>query len=418
MANAVSQPEFGRRLRGLRVARGLSQRDLAAGVVSPSYVSLLESGARVPTLEVALQIARALGVPLTNLVEQADVAAGEPSRASADRLVRELLARSAADHGDLAAAADRFDHAYREARDAGMVLAALQYGLALDEIFTLKADYERRYRLGVELAGLATAIGAPELMIKVDTERASAARDTGRLAEALECACRALGAIEGTQFFHSAQHVRLLSVTVSVLCETGGSADVPRLIEEMLEVADQIDSPPLSGRAHWTASVAYARIGDERRAVAHIRRASQMLTSPSTPLRDWARFTRSAASALLDAEVDLAETEPFLKGARAAIPAADLPGEVPLLASLEARYALAAGRAEAALELVERVDEGALSGFELVRLLVTKGRALHRTDRPDDAVEQLRRAARLCDELAAYQLAARVWREIDQVRTG
>ncbi|MFC7617417.1 helix-turn-helix domain-containing protein [Actinokineospora soli] len=58
----IRQPEFGQRLRRLRLAKGLSQRDVAGTVVNPSYISLLESGARVPTLEVVMQLAAALEV--------------------------------------------------------------------------------------------------------------------------------------------------------------------------------------------------------------------------------------------------------------------------------------------------------------------------------------------------------------------
>jgi transcriptional regulator with XRE-family HTH domain len=418
MASGISQPGFGRRLRQLRLARGLSQRDLAVGVVNPSYVSLLESGSRVPTLEVALQIARALDVPLKELVEDATLTTdSENVRANGERLVRDLLARSAADYGDLTAAAERFGYAFQEAKQSDMTVAALQYGLALDEILALLADYEARYQLILQLGELAVATDTPELVIKVSIEHASAARDTGRLAEALDEANRALRRIQGTQFFRSSQHVQLLSIMVSVLCDSGGTQEVPPLIEEMLAVANQIDSRPLSGRAHWTASVAYARIGDAQRAVEHVRCASQMLASPGTPLRDWARFSRSAASALLDADADLKEIERFLNGARAAMAAADLPGEAPLLASAEMRFALASGDAEMALELGERVDEASLTGFELVRLLLAKGRALHRLGRLDEATDQMRRAARLSDDLAAYQLAASVWRELDQMRT-
>ncbi|MET8228406.1 helix-turn-helix transcriptional regulator, partial [Streptomyces sp. NPDC005301] len=45
----LRQPAFGRRLRGLRVARGLSQTALVGEGMSTGYLSRLESGARQPT---------------------------------------------------------------------------------------------------------------------------------------------------------------------------------------------------------------------------------------------------------------------------------------------------------------------------------------------------------------------------------
>ncbi|MBQ1014874.1 helix-turn-helix transcriptional regulator, partial [Micromonospora sp. M51] len=78
MATQIAQPDFGRRLRRLRTERGMSQRDLAVGAVNQSYISLLESGTRVPTLEVVAHLVGVLGVPMAALV---DVAALDPAPA-------------------------------------------------------------------------------------------------------------------------------------------------------------------------------------------------------------------------------------------------------------------------------------------------------------------------------------------------
>ena len=51
---------LGQRLRALRKERGLSQSDLAGDLVSPSYVSLIESGQRSPEREVLEGLARKL----------------------------------------------------------------------------------------------------------------------------------------------------------------------------------------------------------------------------------------------------------------------------------------------------------------------------------------------------------------------
>lgn len=58
-------------IRRLRAAKGISQRDLAAKVgVKGAYIAQLETGARKnPSLDVLKRIARALGVPVTELLE-------------------------------------------------------------------------------------------------------------------------------------------------------------------------------------------------------------------------------------------------------------------------------------------------------------------------------------------------------------
>lgn len=55
-----SRPEFAQRLRRLRAAKGLTQRQLAGTELSVSYVSLLEAGRRTPTPETVQVLAASL----------------------------------------------------------------------------------------------------------------------------------------------------------------------------------------------------------------------------------------------------------------------------------------------------------------------------------------------------------------------
>ena len=64
---------FARVLQQARLARGLSQEDLAhlAGL-HRTYVGLIERGRRKPTIEVGHALATALGVPLSGLIREAE----------------------------------------------------------------------------------------------------------------------------------------------------------------------------------------------------------------------------------------------------------------------------------------------------------------------------------------------------------
>src|SRR3954466_9938944 len=64
---------FADRLKTLRRAAGLSQTELAGDGISPSYVSLLESGRRTPSPAVAALLAAKLGCSASELLD------GEPS---------------------------------------------------------------------------------------------------------------------------------------------------------------------------------------------------------------------------------------------------------------------------------------------------------------------------------------------------
>jgi len=60
-----------RRIRALRERRGLTQEDFAALCgISVSFASLLERGERSPSYETLLQVAAALGLPLSELFRQ------------------------------------------------------------------------------------------------------------------------------------------------------------------------------------------------------------------------------------------------------------------------------------------------------------------------------------------------------------
>lgn len=411
----IRQPEFGQRLRQLREERGLSQRDVAGDVVNPSYISLLESGARVPTLEVVVRLAQVLEVSLQDMVGSMVLPGGETGDRDG-RLVLDILARSSLDFGDLADAQKRFESAYSSARADDQLVASLEYGIALQEILLLRAQREGRAEHLRELAELAARLDVPEVTLKIEIDRAAATRDQGQLREALELAEHAAEHIGATALAGTSEHVRVLGVLISIRCETGDIADLPSLVDRMLDVAEKIDSAPVVGRAHWVACVAFARTGHAERAQRHVRYAKEMLATPATPLWEWARFARAAASALLDADADVAEVEQFVRGAHATLSMVDVPGEAVLLRVLEARYALATGNAEQAWEL-SRDEPAELPNGDLVRLRLTRGRALHALGRTEEGVVALRSAAQLCEKLEIFRLASQIWREIDEARS-
>jgi transcriptional regulator with XRE-family HTH domain len=414
MATQISQPEFGQRLRRLRTQRGLSQRDLAVDAVNPSYISLLESGARVPTLDVVVHLARVLGVELTELARELALAPGDGADRDRDaRLVHTLLTSTAIDDGDLAGAERRLTESYRAAISAGDTTGALTEGLALERVLAARADLAGRYRILCELIEVAVPAGIPEALVRVRIDLASAARDVGRLEEAIGHAEQAMREIVGTGFWHSSEHVRLLAVYVSVLSDAGGGAEVARVVDQMLDLAERIGVPATTGRAHWAASVALARQADVERSLGHLRQASEMLANPGTSLRDWAQFSRAAASALMDAGADRTEVTRHMLAARAASAALGNPADATLMASLEVRFALASGDAERAVELAAGVDDTPLSAMERVRFMLAVGRALRRLGRADEAATTLRRAATLAEEASAYRRAAQIWREFN-----
>lgn len=416
----IRQPEFGRRLRELRTARGLSQRDLASGVVNPSYISLLESGSRVPTLDVVIQLSQVLDVPTSSLLngEVSGLVPDDPRSPGSD-LMWQILSSSLVEFGELDEARTRMGEAYAQARGRDRTDRVIEVGLALRQVLMFAGDFAAELDLLRELLSMAQRIGAGQIATKLRIDIAATARRLGRFAEAREQAMAALETITDGELNQSTEHVRLLGVLIAILCDEGDTGEVPGLLAEVLRMAEQLGGAAVLGRAHWAAATAYARMGRAEPAHEHLRLARRGMAGPTTSVRDWARFSRAAASVLLDVHGDDAEIERYLASAAAAVEAMDLPQGRVYLTALRARHELARGNAERAVELALSVlrPQPQVAGYDLVRLRLVLGRALHQLGRTAQAVTELRQTAELAAQLEAFRLATTIWRELDLMRS-
>jgi transcriptional regulator with XRE-family HTH domain len=63
--------KFGKRLKALRIDKGLTQLELAERLdMSPNFVGMIERGERNTTVENIFKISRALGIKPSNLFEE------------------------------------------------------------------------------------------------------------------------------------------------------------------------------------------------------------------------------------------------------------------------------------------------------------------------------------------------------------
>ncbi|WP_037900806.1 helix-turn-helix domain-containing protein [Streptomyces sp. NRRL S-350] len=415
------QPEFGRRVRQRREELGFSQRELAGDIVTASYISLLESGQRSPTLDLVLHLAEVLRMPLAELTGQRESPAGEPAEAAEPRgldlVVARSAARSAAELGDHARAAELLATAYAAAVERGETALQLDLGLALQEELRSAGRQPDRLELLERLADQEWARTDPHLRIILLTELATAQRDTGRLTDARKSAYAALGEIGQARLTGTFEHVQLLGILISILCELNDLGQVELLLKDMLSLAEG-HGAPVRGRAHWVSSIAYSQLGMATAARHHLDLARAELTAPDTPMRDWLRFMRSAGSVLLD-DGDPGAALPWLEAAEQVGPMVDAPDETTRILALRARYELAMGTAAEVVGLYPRLTEGAapLTGPDLVRANLVQAEALAALGRTEEAQALLRQTAALCDELTAYELAVRVWKRIDTMRS-
>lgn len=105
----------GERLRRLRLARGLTQRELAGSKYSPAYVSTIEAGRRTPSPSAARHFASVLGVEVEEIVS------GRPPDLAARLMLRIQEAGAALSAGRNEEAEERFRAVAEDARQYGLV---------------------------------------------------------------------------------------------------------------------------------------------------------------------------------------------------------------------------------------------------------------------------------------------------------
>ncbi|TCC06303.1 helix-turn-helix domain-containing protein [Kribbella soli] len=416
----ATQPYLGNRLRTLRMEKGLSQKALAGDMVTPSYISLLEAGERMPTLDVILHLARALETTPADLLgeDYRDVFAPHPSAPASgpSAVAGQLYARSLVDLGDYAGAREVLERELSQAKGRSAGDEVLELSLELSRVLAAAGDHPARLELLDEmLAALSGAV--PAVRISVAIDRASTLRELGRFGQARDAAEELLSEEFLAEAAAPHERVRLLGVLVSVLCEIGELEDVERLTQELRADAAATGQHAIVGRAHWLTGMALVRLGRQQEAVEELKQAGSLLQFGSMSMLDWLRFCRSTASILLaagDPESALA----WLTTAEAAAGVTDLTSERMALLRVRAEYELAAGNPSRAAELYAQVTEGPemLSGLPLITALRGQADALRGAGEVQAAIEVLRRAAQLYEESDSFRQASAVWREIDELR--
>ncbi|MBD2830398.1 helix-turn-helix transcriptional regulator [Streptomyces globisporus] len=259
-------PDFGERVRARRRELGLSQQQLAGDVVTSSYISLLESGKRAPTLDVIIHLAEQLMMPVDELVGQgiAGSLAAEPvsahsgaasgpaavapagATAAAQSVSRprtpvpppepvptavrtptppsQILAVNAMQSNDYARSIELLRDLYAQVLAEGDPMRSIEVGLQLQRALQTHGDHDQRLALLEELAATASDQPSDAVRVAVLTELGSALRDTGYLSRARTPLESALALLRPARLHGTSEHVRLLGTLVSVLCELSDTA--------------------------------------------------------------------------------------------------------------------------------------------------------------------------------------------------
>ncbi|MFF9897702.1 helix-turn-helix domain-containing protein [Streptomyces longispororuber] len=414
----IEQPAFGRRLRQLRVQRGLSQTELAGDEVSASYVSRVESGRRSPNELIAAFFARRLDVPLealTNPASQDD--AGHRSR-RLDIAGRLLEARALRKDRELADAA-RLLRGIGEAAGGHAeedVLWEATWELA--DVLRELGDTAEEHAVLTGLAETALSQETPRLAARVATALSENLRRQGRLGEAVRAAEHAVSV---TVTLQPTAHERVTAMLalIHAYIDSGELTNAAILADTFEEIVEDIPSRQLCGQVYWAAGSARFQCGRPEDGVRLHEQAFACLR-PDVNLAAWARLCRASAALHLEYDASDSSTkhaELLLTRARQALELVGRNEDLAHLVLAEAQLALRQGKPEQVLELTDRAHAfGAalnLAGQGQCHLLAAHAHT--RTGDMTAARESYRLAAETLDRAGAYRKSAEAWRQLSEI---
>lgn len=405
-ANPEPPTAVGTRIRSLRLDRGMSQADIAEGMLSASYVSLVESGRRQPAASALQHIAEQLGVDAGYL------------RDGVDAEVRRR-AQLGLRHAEVALAGGDADHAYQR-----FVELADEPGLEEDQL--------RQVRIGRALAAerrgdLEEAIGvlaeladearrAPQIHPWMDVAQAlcSCYHEAGDLDLAITLGEEGLRSAADLGLQSTDDYIRLGCTVQASYYHRGDLAKATLMAADLVRIADTMGAPHTRGAAYWNASIVAESRGETGQALVLVERALALF-GESDDRRNLGRLRVAHAWLLLQQEPpEAARALELLDGVRAELVDHGGTVDVGYCDAERARALLALGRVDEARDAADQ----SLSGLgdqprlEAADARLVLGRVLREQGDPAACLEQYSAAARVLDSMGASRQAAAAWREL------
>ncbi|WP_394425915.1 helix-turn-helix domain-containing protein [Streptomyces sp. SGAir0957] len=390
----LRQPAFGRRLRKMRLAQGLSQTALAGEGMSTGYLSRLESGARQPTARAVAHLAARLGVQPEDFEEPAG-----GSLANALTLAASSGADDAMDTLRDALAA--------EAHESPVLRWQTLWQLAHHR--RLQGDHTAERAYLDDLVRLGDEVDLPALRVRGLHRLARCLRTLGEVSAALDAA----GAAHRLAREHSLgveDRAGVLLALVSVEAEAGRLPDARAHADELTALVEG-RTDTLWTEAVWTAASVRTRQGDYQGAQHYLEQALERFSS-SDDLVLWLRLRLSAGRLYLlktPADVDAAERCAAAAGQALALVGTD--GMRQQLTALKADIAFRTERYDEARALLTELEGKPLrmTYVDQVRLDVLRHQ-LRVLAGDMSGVDGLRGLAEQAQADAMIDLAAEVWR--------
>ena len=403
--------EIGRRLRELRLARGLLQQDLATAEISTSYVSLIEAGKRRPSPAILAALAERVGSSVEYLCTGRD-------QADVKNLQLELgFAEMALRNGSPGEALQSFSHVLTKtsALSPDMLLRArIGQATALEKLGRLEAAVSLLHELADD-PGLAA--GSAQ-WAQVTVALCRCYRIVGDINMSVEIGERAVRRLDGLGLDVTDDHIMLGVDLVGSYYRRADFTRAHLLSSRLLAQAEQSQSRSARGMVYWNASLIAESRGQREEAIALVERALGFMAEGDSP-RYLALLKAVHAMMLFRSGTgDLEQSRALLDQAKATL---DEVGSVHERGDCEvnlAQVTMRLGRSEEALELAARAVDilsGENPGNLAAEALVTLGEAQLLNDRAAEGQASLQAAARQLRQLPRSRGVTAVYRYLGDV---
>lgn len=393
------------RVRQARLAAGLSQTALAGDALSPSYISLIESGRREPTDAALGVIAERLGSTVEYLKHGDEGPAEARAKLALDYARLDLVSGEASSARDRILALD-LEPVTRQVRveallalaQAHEMLGDLESAVGVLEPLLTQARGEQHH---LDAAAAATALVASYV-------------ESGDLGRAIEVGDRQLAELEEAGLTGTDEHLRLGSTTLWAYVERGDLLYATHRAAELIRQAESLGTPRGRGSVYWNAALVAEQRHDYGLAKRYTERALALLGEGEVS-RDIPRLRLNYAWLLLRS--DPAEPATALQQLDRAAPELQVSGSEVEMARLDverSRAHLMQGDPVAA-EMYGRAaldrlgDQPRLDGAA-AQLAI--GDALHARGEVEAASRAYRWAADMLGMMSASRQSAAVWREL------
>jgi tetratricopeptide (TPR) repeat protein len=382
----------GLRLRGARERAGLTQRALAFPGCSAAYISRIEAGARIPSLQLLRELGRRLGVT-------ADYLAGDEGPSAEDAALRDAVLAQRL--GDSPAARAGFT-ALASSTDVVVRTAALR---GLGELALLDGDIEQAVALLEEHERLAPAkpveASAVEALVHAYATRGDRPQAIALLERKLELA-------EDDPIVS----FRLSVLLANALIDLGELNRAELIVGEALASLGGSPDPISLARCLWSQSRLQTARGSIDRAAAYAEQALTLIKST-----EHEAYAARAHHLLAYIELERGNASRALELIESALPAVQRGGDQTLLALFRVEHARALAALgeteqarELAAELVRELDrlsrvDAARSLAVLAGVFASTGdeeRALELYEAAADSLADLDRAPMLLDVYAKW----------------